>query len=313
MNNPYMKFIQQAESLVEAASTFSRGGMDPCPRADISREAPKVLLFSPHPDDECITGTLPLRLMREAGMRIINVPVTFGSNLSRQPERAEELKNACAFLGWEIYQRSGFRSLEKSDVVEILKTVQPAAVFVPHSKDWNSCHIATHFIVMDALAEMPRGFSCTVIETEYWQTMENPNLMTAADAQTVADLVAAISFHVKEVARNPYHLTLPAWMQDNVRRGGELIGVQGGAVPDFSFATLYRLRRWFAGELNDVLTEGRMIPLKADLKTLFQGGRVTDNDQISVFGGIRAGGAGDDCLCVSTDVGATNGPCPTAE
>ena len=47
--------------------------------------------------------------------------------------------------------------------------------------------------------------------------------------------------------RNPYHLLVPAWMQDNVRRGGELVGGQGGAAPDFTFCTLYRLRRWRDG------------------------------------------------------------------
>lgn len=50
--------------------------------------------------------------------------------------------------------------------------------------------------------------------------------------------------------RNPYHLGLPAWMQDNVRRGGELVGGQGEAAPDFAFATLYRMRRWKAGRLH---------------------------------------------------------------
>ena len=60
-------------------------------------------------------------------------------------------------------------------------------------------------------------------------------------------MMAALSCHVGEVQRNPYHLLVPAWMQDNVRRGGELVGGQGGAAPDFTFATLYRLRRWVDG------------------------------------------------------------------
>ena len=41
-------------------------------------------------------------------------------------------------------------------------------------------------------------------------------------------------------------------MQDNVRRGGELVGGQGGAAPDFTFATLYRLRQWQDGALHFV-------------------------------------------------------------
>ena len=267
--NPYLKFVQQIEAEVKSAREVPLGGIVPAVQR-VAADAPKVLLFSPHPDDECITGLLPLRLMREAGMKVFNVPVTFGSNIERQPGRAAELQSACGFLGWDIFQRpKGFKSLEKTDAVEILKSVQPEIIFVPHAKDWNSRHISTHFLVMDALAEMDKSFTCVVIETEYWQAMENPNLMIEADAAMVADLVAALSFHVKEVERNPYHLSLPAWMQDNVRRGGELVGGQGAAVPDFTFATLYRLRRWAGGTCRDVLTAGHLVSMKEKLKGLF--------------------------------------------
>jgi LmbE family N-acetylglucosaminyl deacetylase len=37
------------------------------------------LIFSPHPDDECIIGGLALRLLREAKWNVINVAVTLGS------------------------------------------------------------------------------------------------------------------------------------------------------------------------------------------------------------------------------------------
>ena len=141
---------------------------------------------------------------------------------------------------------------------------------MPHSKDWNSRHISTHFLVVEALEKMPSDFSCTVVETEFWGAMADPNLMIEGDVQLVADLVAATSLHVEEVARNPYHLLMPAWMQDNVRRGGELVGGQGGAVPDFSFATLYRLRKWQGGEFCTVINEGANIPVGAALlKELF--------------------------------------------
>jgi len=268
--NLYLKFVQQIEAQVKSAREVPLGGIVPAVQR-AAADAPKVLLFSPHPDDECITGLLPLRLMREAGMKIINVPVTFGSNVERQPGRAAELRNACGFLGWEVFQRpEGFKSLEKTDVVEILKSVQPEIIFVPHVKDWNSRHISTHFLVMEALAEMGKEFSCTVVETEYWQALENPNLMIEADTVTVADLVAALSFHVKEVERNPYHLSLPAWMQDNVRRGGELVGGQGAAVPDFTFSTLYRLRYWKDGACREVLERGHFVSLNDNLKELLK-------------------------------------------
>ncbi len=43
------------------------------------------MLFPPHPDDECVNGGLALRLLREAGMRVITVVVTLGSKLERRP------------------------------------------------------------------------------------------------------------------------------------------------------------------------------------------------------------------------------------
>ena len=95
----------------------------------------------------------------------------------------------------------------------------------------------------------PAGFACHVVETEFWGAMATPNLMVESSVDDLAEMMTALSFHVGEVQRNPYHLLVPPWMQDNVRRGGELVGGQGGAAPDFTFCTLYRLRRWSGGRL----------------------------------------------------------------
>ncbi len=264
--NPYLAFVEHIEAGVSAAKGIMVSGTAP-----VSESASKVLVFSPHPDDECIVGLLALRLMREGNKQIINVPVTFGSNADRQAGRAKELADACGYLGWEIAGgKEDLSSLEVDDVVAILTAMNPEIIFLPHSKDWNSRHIATHFLVVAALEKMDASFSCSVVETEFWGAMDDPNLMVEGDAQTVADLVAATSLHTKEVARNPYHLLLPAWMQDNVRRGGELVGGQGGAVPDFSFATLYRLRKWNKGAFSDVLDGGKVLSMGSEsLKEIF--------------------------------------------
>ena len=73
--------------------------------------------------------------------------------------------------------------------------------------------------------------------------MDDPNLAVEISEADLADLIAATSFHVGEVKRNPYHLPLPAWMMDNVRRGAEIVGgrARGAGV---SFAALYRLQKW---------------------------------------------------------------------
>jgi len=89
--------------------------------------------------------------------------------------------------------------------------------------------------------------------------MADPNLMVELTEEHLATLITALTFHVGEVKRNPYHLSLPAWMMDNVRRGSELVGGQGGAAPEYPFATLYRLRRWKNGGFETFYRGGRQL------------------------------------------------------
>jgi len=110
---------------------------------------------------------------------------------------------------------------------------------------------------------LPTTFHTMLVETEFWGQMPSPNLMVESSIDDVADMIAALSFHVGEVQRNPYHLRMPAWLQDNVRRGAELVGGQGGAAPDFLFATLYRVRRWKNGQVEEMFSGGKQIG-KAD-------------------------------------------------
>jgi LmbE family N-acetylglucosaminyl deacetylase len=231
------------------------------------------MIFSPHPDDECIIGGLAVRLQREAHVRVLNVAVTHGSNKARQAARLDELRAACDYLGFELIatapdglERISVRTRAQDPdywqrcvevVAGILARHQPAAILFPHDTDWNSTHVGTHHLVVDALGRQPQAFACTAIETEFWGAMATPNLMVELSADHLAHLMTALSFHVGEVRRNPYHLLLPAWMQDNVRRGSELVGGQGGAAPDFGFCTLYRLRRWERGALHSVYEGGR--------------------------------------------------------
>lgn len=272
--NPYTDYVCALADEVAAARELPLGGLAVLDRAEPKQDAPLVLLFSPHPDDECITGLLPLRLMREAGMRIVNVPATHGSCMERQIERHAEMRAACAFLGWHLIEclsdgdfrmsdgrrmaggtdadTVDLRPLEILDVTKILGQLQPAIIFFPHAADWNSRHVATHAVVLEALKRMPEAFCCTVVETEYWGAMDAPNLMVEGDVTMVADLVAATAFHRGEVKRNPYHLWLPAWMMDNVRRGSERVGGQGHAAPEWNFATLYHVKRWSQGRMESI-------------------------------------------------------------
>ncbi len=258
--NPYRRFVEGYVRLMEEGRAAAASSIEYPPVRSASANAPKLLLFSPHPDDESITGALPLRLVRERGVRVINVAVTLGSNVARRDGRLAELQNACRYLGFELrVSRPG--GLEKISVkgraeapenwaasVEVIARIvqeeRPQAVLFPHERDWNSTHIGTHHLVREALAAAALDPAPIAIESEFWAPMDAPNLMVESSPADVADLVAAVSRHVGEVARNPYHLTLPAWMQDNVRRGAEIVGGQGGTAPNFVFATLYRVGYW---------------------------------------------------------------------
>jgi len=281
----YENFVEKYERLYRAGRALPLGGFPPRPKPALPADAPKVLIFSPHPDDECIIGALPLRLLREAQMRVINVAVTQGSKKERQSGRLAELRQACDFLGFELVQTSA-SGLERVNaktretdpafwaesvrvIAEILGRTAPRAIFFPHCEDWNSSHIGTHWLVMDALKALGPAFSCHTVETEYWGQNNRPNLMVQSSAGDVADMVAGTSFHVGEVTRNPFHLFLPAWMQENVRRGSELVGGQGEAAPDWTFATLYRWRKWASGEFQEVLPGGKLLPAGRNPAELF--------------------------------------------
>lgn len=283
--NPYPPFVSEFANLVEKARSFPLGTFGPAPRPALPPDAPKALFFAPHPDDECIVGGPALRLLRDAGMNVLNVAVTLGSKKERQLERLRELQNACRYLGFGLVttgpsglERINLKAREQDPArwaagVNIIATIieahRPKVVLCPHERDWNSTHIGTHFLVMDALRQMGSAFECHVVETEFWGAMDDPNLMLEISPAHLGDLITATTFHVGEVARNPYHLLLPAWMMDNIRRGSELVGGQGGAAPNFAFAVLCRIRSWSQGRLSKPFDGGRQLSRTADLRLLF--------------------------------------------
>jgi len=286
--NPYIKFVTEQARLLQEARGFPLGQFEPAPKPAPADDAPRVLFFAPHPDDECIVGGLALRLLREGRLRVIDVAVTLGSNRERRAGRLKELGNACRYLGFDLVlaapnglERISPKTREQDPahwngcvnvIAGILETHRPRLLFCPHEQDWNSTHIGTHFLVRDALARMPAEFECRVVETEFWGQMNDPNLMVEMCATDLADMVAATTFHVLEVARNPYHLLLPAWMMDNVRRGGELVGGQGGKAPDFTFAVLYRLRQWSRGRLERTYDGGKFLACAEDASAVMSDG-----------------------------------------
>lgn len=273
--NSYQQFVSAIVQLAADGKSLPLGGIPARLHSPPRPDAPSALIFAPHPDDECIIGGLPLRLMREMQYRIVNVAVTLGSNQERRDARLTELKNACDWIGFGL-EETGLEKITPTTranepdawmadvriIAAVLLKYKPAAIFFPHEFDWNSAHIGTHFLIKDALKTLPSSFTTVLIETEFWGQMPSPNVMVELSAGDVADLLAALSFHVGELERNPYHLRMPAWLQDNVRRGAELVGGQGGKAPEFIFATLYRVHRWQDGCMKQTFPGGQIISTK---------------------------------------------------
>ena len=221
----------------------------------------KVVICSPHPDDEALVGTLPLRLRRECGATITNCAITLGSNPGQWERRLRELKAACAVLSFDLVVASppwGFEHINLDNrknrpegwaakvrvLSEVLEKEKPDAIFAPHAEDFNTSHIGTHYLVVDALGDClertGRG-PLPFFETEFWHQNPRPNLMVGISPEDEAILIMATAEHGDEVRRNPYHLRHPGRMIENVRLGAEVVGGQGGPAPDFEFAELYHL------------------------------------------------------------------------
>jgi len=282
MKNRFLKMVDSFERVFEDGHNIQLGAAEPLKLQKVRNDC-KMLMFSPHPDDECIIGALPLRLRKDYAVDVKNVAVTLGSNVAERSRRLDELKDACNFFGFELIVasepglnkvnldcRENDRNLWDDNVEaieKILRNEMPDIITIPNVDDANTTHVGVRYVVLDAIARI-EGFKCVVIETEFWGANKVPNLMVESSNQDVSELITGLSFHKGEVSRNPYHLTLCAWMMDNVRRGGELVGGQGGGVPDFIYATLYRCSRFKDGHLVPMYEKGKIVSVDDSLEFL---------------------------------------------
>ncbi len=260
----WLDYVQQTVKLLEAGGKIPTGPTEPpcetpAPSSAVGKPA-KILIAAPHPDDEALIGALPLRWSQEAGAQVVNCAITLGSDAGERQRRARELRSACRVLGFSLVipREEGFQDVtlrnrrEAPDdwaaKVEVLKEIfdreKPDVVFAPHAEDFHATHIGTHHLVVEALGrhlEGRGGPPLPLIETEFWHELSTPNLMVGIRPEVLAIQIMAVAEHGVEVARNPYHLRLPARMVDNVRRGSEVVGGEGAPAQPFVFAELYRV------------------------------------------------------------------------
>lgn len=145
-----------------------------------------ALVFSPHPDDECLGcgGTIIKKI--QAGARVKIVHMTDGSRshshlISEQDLRAirkREALNAAAILGVDTTHFLEFKDQSLSEnlasaterVADIIRTEKPQEVFIPYRREpltQATDHVATTNIVLAALRSNGRG-KITIWEYPVW-------------------------------------------------------------------------------------------------------------------------------------------------
>lgn len=226
-----------------------------------------VLILSPHPDDESIIGSLPLRLMHENNAHVINLAVTLGSKKERQKARLKELQQACTHLEMDLDILSEDWNVKARELKALIQKYQPQLILAPHQKDHHPTHIKTGKLLEKVLKSL-KG-NTLVAWSEFWGAMEKPNCLLEVPQEIIKLQMEALAMHAGEVSRNPYHLRLPAWMMDNVRRGGEVINQVGGEVPQFPFGVIYQLQKVKAGKFTAVKLPTPFLSSLADLGQIF--------------------------------------------
>lgn len=247
--------------------------------------APCCVVFSPHPDDEALSGALALRLRQRHGWRVVNVAVTLGSRLDRRAARWAEAQASCDYLGFELVSPLGVpgQALERitpdaataepvrwaqaaGALALLLRRLAPRVVLAPHAGDGHPAHAGTHRLVRDAMAACADGLDAHLLWSEYWMPQPAPRLMLGLAAGEVAQLMTATALHIGEVSRHPYHLSLPALLIDSARRGAELIGGLGGTPAGVAMAALYGWERWRGGKAHPM--PGHALGVDEDLAAL---------------------------------------------
>jgi LmbE family N-acetylglucosaminyl deacetylase len=129
---------------------------------------PKVLVVSPHPDDEVLGAGGTLLRRKAEGAKVVWLIVTTittetGWAAEKIKQRAEEIKRVTELFGFDSVFELNFPTTQldqvsMSDLVasisNVFKTFEPEEVFVPHPSDVHT----DHRIVFDAVASCTKWF-----------------------------------------------------------------------------------------------------------------------------------------------------------
>ena len=227
------------------------------------------MILSPHPDDESIIGSLALRLQRENNAHVVNIAVTVGSKKERQKERKVELEAACELLEFEnVFLDEDWKKKEK-ELKSLIQKYQPQVIIAPHVKDFHPAHIKTGQLLKKVMTSLKKE-TAIIVWSEFWGQNPKPNLLVEVPEEILKLQMEALEKHVGEVARNPYHLRLPAWMMDSVRRGSEVTGGKGAEAVSMAFGVLYQIQVCKKGKFSTPKMESPFLTSEKDIGQIFK-------------------------------------------
>jgi len=213
--------------------------------AALPLQSQRILVVAPHPDDECLMAGVALRAQKECGAQIGVVAYSFGSDPLRKGPRKQEFKEALQVLGFSEVSREALglvvdQEWSELELQKALEFFNPDSVLVPARTDRHPTHVRASMRSWAAVrAHVARTQTpIDMLETEYWGQIEAPNLLIPLGVEQVKQMGQALLAHQGEVSRNPYHLSLLAFLMDQQRRGAEVVSGFGRSIEPAIFAQI---------------------------------------------------------------------------
>lgn len=226
----------------------------------------RVLILSPHPDDEVIgCGGLISKVKDEGGQVLVQF-VTLGdtrdvstTGRSTADERMVEIDRVAGVLkydDWDIALRGAqyhlrLDAMPRVDLVDVLevsarlslRAVEPSVVLLPAPWSYNQDHRAVAEAALTALRPMgaaacaPRVVALFEEVADQWtpETTTPPNLFVELDASHLDDKIQAMRTYTSQVRPHPHTRSLEALQNMAVVRG---------AHSGLGFAEAYHCVRW---------------------------------------------------------------------
>lgn len=207
-----LEFVLSAYNVEQDPKT-GRNVYPTIPHLPIDPEA-RILILSPHQDDDVIGCGGTIKKHRQAGATVKVVFMTDGryGNTEVEPKelaeiRRKEATESLAFLGCDDIQFFKNPDLglvcDSSNVYRlnaVLRDFHPTAIFVPNFADGPPDHFNTSKILAYALMEYDEDV--TIYNYEVWQTLVPTMVMDISDV--IEDKLDAIAFHRSQVAVMDY-------------------------------------------------------------------------------------------------------------